>query len=190
MAACSSHGEPQPGAKPAPHAKLDGGVPGITTIQGYDPASGMHLDEGGERRTTAPAMPARAARPIDVTLRSTPPGAMVSVDGAVVGNTPTYWPGEADGREHTFVFALTGYAVAQYRFVPVTSGVIHVRLDRIAEDPASGSSDAPEGAPVPGAGATLVNPPPAPAVPAPPPPPTVVTPDAAEAPPVGPGPQP
>ena len=188
VAACSSQGEPQPASKPAPHVKMDAGIPGITTIQGFDPASGMHLDEGGERRTVTPAAPARTPRAIDVTLRSTPPGALVSVDGAVVGYTPTYWPGQADGREHTFVFALSGYAVAQYRFVPVTSGVIHVRLERVAEEPGTGSGEAPEGTPVPGAGSALVNPPPAPVVP---PPPTVVAPaDAAEAPGTGPGPQP
>ncbi|CAN5716457.1 hypothetical protein BH11MYX1_BH11MYX1_22900 [soil metagenome] len=78
--------------------------------------------------------PNRPGRPIDVILRSSPPAAEASVDGVAVGPTPAYWSGMADGREHEFVFVLPGHAVARYRFVPITSGVIHARLEAIIED--------------------------------------------------------
>src|SRR3569623_869402 len=100
----------------------------------------------------------RAARPIEVTLRSSPTGAPAAVDGTVVGTTPAYWGGDADGHEHEFTFDLKGFALARYRFVPVTSGVIHARLEPLAEETDAGVS--PESA-APGAGAVLVNPPPA-----------------------------
>jgi hypothetical protein len=155
---------------------VDAGVPGVTTIHGYDPASGMHLDEGGGERRPASSPVGHGSHPIDITLRSTPPGAEVAVDGEVIGMTPTYWPGQADGREHEFTFALARHAIARFRFVPVTSGVIHPRLEPIAEEPDAGVPDepAPDPAPVP---VPEKRPPP-------PPPPTVIAPapDAAAAP--------
>jgi hypothetical protein len=120
----------------------------------------------------------RAAHPIAITLRSSPPGATAAVDGTAVGTTPAYWAGDADGREHEFTFDLRGYALARYRFVPITSGVIHARLDPIAEETDAGV--AAEQA-LPKTGSVLVAPPPAPVTPdayvAPPAP--VVPPDAA-----------
>ena len=74
------------------------------------------------------------AHPIDVILRSTPNGADAAVDGLPLGPTPAYWSGMADGHEHEFTFVLPGHAVARYRFVPITSGVIHARLERIPSD--------------------------------------------------------
>lgn len=144
VAACSTQGAPPPAPKPAPVRPPADAPPGITKIHGYDPASGLHLDEGGERHAPEPPVRTRAARPIDITLRSTPSGAQVAVDGTVIGTTPTYWPGEADGREHEFDFVLAGHAAARYRFVPVTSGVVHARLEPIVEDQGSntaGSAD-------------------------------------------------
>lgn len=125
-----------------------------------------------------PPQPARGAHPIQITLRTTPPGASAAVDGTPVGTTPAYWSGDADGREHEFTFDLRGFALARYRFVPITSGVIHARLDPIAEETDAGVAVSPE-ATLPHAGSVLVNPPPAPvaadAYVAPPP---VVPPDA------------
>ena len=89
----------------------------------------------------------RAPHPIDVILRSTPQNADVSVDGVNLGSTPAYWNGTADGREHEFVFVLPGHAVARYRFVPITSGVIHARLEPISDDQGSGS-DVPQPTPM------------------------------------------
>lgn len=145
IAACSEKAAPQHKAeapKPPPPP-----APAGHTIEREDP---VHVAPAGN--------PGHAARPIEVTLRSTPPGATAAVDGTVVGTTPAYWGGDADGREHEFTFDLKGFALARYRFVPVTSGVIHARLDPIAEETDAGVS--PESA-APGAGAVLVNPPPA-----------------------------
>ena len=164
IAACSAKDKPDP-PPPPPRVIADAGVDGITTIGAYDPASGRHLDDDGTGHTLARPTTSRPGRPIDIILRSTPPGAVVMVDNVPIGNTPTYWAGMADGKEHTFSFELAGYAGQFYRFVPVTGGVIHVRLD-----PVTGEPDA--GAPEP------------PAVPPPrvAPPPTMITPDAAVAP--------
>ncbi|MGE5185238.1 MAG: PEGA domain-containing protein [Acidobacteriota bacterium] len=197
VAACSGGSAPE-GPKQAPaRARRDAGAPGITKITGFDPASGMHLDDDTPH-SPQPAVvhPAHAGHPIDVTLRSTPPGAQVMVDGTPVGSSPTFWSGQADGSPHEFTFMLPGHAVARYRFVPVTSGVIHARLEPVTEEPDAGvDDDGTTGAPVPAAGAVLVNPPPAPVAkpdaPAVAPPPTVVSPDAAPTPaPPGLGPQP
>jgi hypothetical protein len=127
-----------------------------------------------------PPTRSRGQHPIQITLRTSPPGASAAVDGIPVGATPAYWSGDADGREHEFTFDLRGYALARYRFVPITSGVVHARLDPIAEETDAGVALSPE-ATLPHAGSVLVAPPPAPATPdayvAPPPP--IVPPDSA-----------
>lgn len=126
-----------------------------------------HLDPDVPHHGGGAIAAVRAPRPIDVTLQSTPPGAQVLVDGVLVGTTPTFWNGEADGREHEFVFMRRAHTTARYRFVPVTSGVIHARLEHLSEEPDAGvdedSSSLP-GAALPGTGSLLVNPPPAPEV--------------------------
>ena len=132
----------------------------------------------------------RPSHPIDVILLSTPNGAEAAVDGQPLGPTPAYWNGTADGREHEFTFVLPGHAVARYRFVPITSGVIHARLERVPSDEIDAGVPAPEVPPgipsIPAAPPVRVD------APAPiPPAPTVLSPDAAVAPaPTGPGPQP
>lgn len=152
-------------------------------IGGFDPASGMHLDDDGRGpRPAQPRAKPRASRPVDIMLKSSPPNAMAAVDGVQVGPTPAYWQGEADGREHEFTFVLPGYATARYRFVPVTSGVVHARLEPIAQIPDDGGlgpliapTFAPDAAVAPQPKVT--------------PPPTVLTPDAARPlPPVAPAP--
>ena len=67
-----------------------------------------------------------------LTLRSTPPEAMVSVDGAPVGRTPTLWETELDGREHEFTFVLPGYAIDRQRFIPTSDGYVHPTLVKIS----------------------------------------------------------
>jgi len=106
----------------------------------------------------------RGQHPIQITLRTSPPGASAAVDGTPVGTTPAYWSGDADGREHEFTFDLRGYALARYRFVPITSGVIHARLDPITEETDAGVAVSPE-ATLPHTGSVLVAPPPAPITP-------------------------
>jgi len=135
LAACSDRSSKKADPAPSPLARGDAG---ITVFVNPDP-TGTHVDEDTTPRPVAPApTQAHAGRPIDVTLRSTPPGAQVAVDGSVIGNTPAFWSGMADGREHEFVFTLKGHAIARYRFVPVASGVIHGRLDPITEEPDAG----------------------------------------------------
>ncbi|HEY1549130.1 MAG TPA: hypothetical protein VGG28_15000 [Kofleriaceae bacterium] len=93
-----------------------------------------HLDDDFEARHTSSGEPRRASRPIDVMLKSTPTGAQAAVDGIVIGPTPAYWSGNADGKEHEFTFVLSGHAIARYRFVPIASGTIHARLVPISDD--------------------------------------------------------
>lgn len=148
----------------------DGGVGGAAVVlpPGVDP-SAVHIDDVGSYRQPAPQpLPAREKRAIDVTLRSTPPGALAAVDGTPVGPTPAFWSGYADGREHQFVFTLPGHAIARYRFVPVSSGVIHARLEPILVERDAGIAPPPEL--VPQHQPSAVVPPAAP--------PTLVTPDA------------
>jgi hypothetical protein len=141
---------------------------GPTTI--VDPST-HPVDPASDRPIQPRPVQGRERRAIDVTLRSSPPGAQVAVDGTVVGVTPAFWSGYADGREHTFVFNLPRHAIANYRFVPVSSGVIHARLDPIAEERDAGVAPPPEVVP---------NPPPS-AIAPPPPPPTLAPADAAVA---------
>lgn len=147
LLACSDSpsDKPRPTTRPDPEPtkiQLDGGPGGHI---GTDPSAVMHLDEDvSGRPVTPPPAPNRPGRPIDVTLRSSPPGARVSVDGQPLGNTPAYWNGMADGREHEFLFTLPRHAIARYRFVPVASGVIHARLDPILEDVDAGVAPPPE----------------------------------------------
>lgn len=139
VAACSDKHKPtsEPATPPVGTlVRSDGGVTAYVT--GVDP-SGMHMDEDtAPHAVTVQPNPNHPAHPIDVTLRSSPPGAYVSVDGQSLGNTPAFWSGMADGHEHEFLFQLHGHAIARYRFVPVSSGVIHARLDPIAEEPDAG----------------------------------------------------
>lgn len=130
-------------------------APGVTELPTYDPASGAHLD-GKEREATAPPVRPRNrnARMIGIMLRSTPPGAIAAVDGQPIGPTPTYWEGEFTGSEREFTFALAKHALARYRFVPTTNGVVHGRLEPIADRPGAGTPAIPMPAyPPVGAGA-------------------------------------
>ena len=175
LVACSGEKKRDDHAKPDPIVgQLVVGDAGVTAVvTGVDP-SGMHMDEGVAARPMQVQPAAREGKPIDVTLRSTPPGATVAVDGTVIGTTPAFWSGTADGREHEFVFTMRGHAIARYRFVPVASGVIHGRLDRIHEETDAGVPAAPPEVVPPKPPASAINPPTAP--------PTIVQPgDAAAA---------
>jgi len=146
IAACgSSSGDPEP--EPAPPPKIDAAVEPAQPPQPppqpppQDPA-GLHVDDDATGPTKPVLPPTKhAAHPIEITLRSTPAGARVLVDSLFVGKTPTYWSGNADGTPHSFTFVYEPptrtaqrYAVAQYKFVPVTSGVIHAKLEPINEE--------------------------------------------------------
>ena len=144
LVGCGSKEEPAPppvvvpvDAAPLP---ITPPAPGVTELPAYDPTSGAHLD-GKEPAPTAPAARPRNrnARTIGIILRSTPPGAIAAVDGQPIGPTPTYWEGEFTGSEREFTFALVKHAVARYRFVPTTNGVVHGRLEPIAARAGAGT---------------------------------------------------
>ena len=106
-------------------------------------ASGGHLDDDVGPRPVQPTAANHHGQAIDIVLRSSPSGAMAAVDGVSIGVTPTNWSGTADGQPHEFTFTRSGYAFARYRFVPITSGVIHARLEPIGEDADAGVPPAP-----------------------------------------------
>jgi hypothetical protein len=146
----------------------DAGVDGITAIVGFDPASGMHLDDdSGNGSGKAPRRPKIQGVPIGILLKSEPSQANVSVDGEFLGVTPKYWSGVADGTEHVFAFTKANYALAHYKFVPITSGVIHATLVRVASGETLDAGLDPIIAPVIAPDAAVA------------PPPTVLVPDAA-----------
>lgn len=181
LAACSDKTPPKADPAPLLTTPDDAGVGKAFIVSGVDP-SGMPDDDSGSRVGAQPPQPGRPGRPIDVTLRSSPPGALVEVDGVVIGNTPAFWSGIADGREHQFLFTLRGHGIARYRFVPVSSGVIHARLEPIAEEADAGVPP-PEVVPP----RANIAPPPTVVKPVEQPPAPMVTPDAAVAPPTNPG---
>jgi len=133
VAACSTATpEPRPAPAAAPIDASDASVRPPAPPRA--PSGTGHLDDDGAPRAATPPAQGRSSRPIDVILRSTPTEAQVAVDGIVIGATPAYWNGTADGREHEFTFVLPGHAIARYRFVPITSGTIHARLQPVSED--------------------------------------------------------
>lgn len=147
LAACSGHKADAPETKPSsPVTFVPGDANAATPPVSSEPPSGSYGGSANVAADSAP--PSRERHPIDVTLRSTPPGALVSVDGNPAGTTPAFWAGYADGRPHEFAFSLDRFETARYRFVPVTSGVIHARLDPIAEERDAGVAPPPAVAPV------------------------------------------
>lgn len=159
--ACGDSGAPQP--PPVVVQPIDAAVDGTGSAGRPQPTDETPF------ATTPRAGQKHPGRPIEVILRSTPSGAKVAVDGIEIGVTPTIWLGET-GAPHEFTFVLEGHALARYRFVPVASGLVHPRLEPVAEQ---GSKQRPP----PQMIAPHPVPPPSVVEPAPP----TVTPDAAEA---------
>lgn len=130
---------------------IDAGVP---IIDARPPAASSlpdlddyHLDPG-TRPTWRPTRPKSAPQHIvHLILRSSPPGAMAHVDGVPIGVTPTYWEGPAHGKPRDFVFTLRGYAMARYRFVPITDGVVYGKLTKLAVVPPDAGAAAAPAAP-------------------------------------------
>ena len=185
-AACKGSDEPAataPLPPPSPVAMIDAAVPpdGITAIAAYDPSSGLHLDDDtpGARHSTAATV--HDHRTLEILLRSTPSGATVAVDGVILGQTPSYWEGDFTGREREFTFVMPGYAMARYRFVPTTNGIVHGRLTKILDQDTAPAIPKPPGSPATPPPATPSHPP-APTPPPAPPPAPVAPPDAAPAP--------
>jgi hypothetical protein len=113
----------------------------------YVPAPEFHLDDvvpaRRPRRVAKPAASESGAdeRQIVLTLRSSPSNAVVSIDGVAIGRTPTVWEGPAAHKSREFTFVLPGYAMARYRFVPITSGVVHGTLTKLAAEPAEPAAE-------------------------------------------------
>src|SRR5262245_14644473 len=85
------------GDKPAPPPRRELGPPDAgpppppaVAVPVFDPATGLRLDDDENGRRDRP----RLRRTLEITLRSTPSGALAAVDGAVIGRTPTLWEGE------------------------------------------------------------------------------------------------
>jgi hypothetical protein len=73
---------------------------------------------------------------LHLSLRSTPPGAVASIDGRLVGTTPVRWEMDDDGRAHDFAFVLPGYRPWRLRFSPSHDGVVHAPLEAMPEEDA------------------------------------------------------
>jgi hypothetical protein len=135
-------GDPAPTRQVMPktvHVVVDAGLPDAAHSAPPSPLDigDYHLDPGPGMPPPRPTR-ARSSTPttLHLTLRSTPAGAMAHVDGVPIGVTPAYWEGPAHGRPRDFVFTLRGYAMARYRFVPVTDGVVHGKLVKLVVPPA------------------------------------------------------
>ncbi len=174
LASCSSKSDAPPETPPpvdAPAAPLDT----ITELGNTDP--NRFTDPDPTRRAPAKPPRNRSARPIDIILKSSPPGADAAVDGVIVGRTPAYWYGDADGHEHEFTFVLPGHDGARYRFVPIQSGTVHARLNLTDKVPDPADAD-----PVTSPKPPSVTPDPTPApIDTPKPPDTVITPGSGSA---------
>ena len=148
---------------------------GVTQLKSFDPANGFHLDDAPASRPGG-RLPPREKKVVQILLRSTPSGAMAAVDSERMGPTPVLWEGLLDGQPHEFTFVMAGHALARYKFVPITNGIVHGTLVKITDDRDAGTPDIP---PVsgerPGAGgapAGAAPRPPAPPIDAAPPTPT------------------
>jgi len=82
----------------------------------------------------APPPPVAAHRRLQLTLRSTPPGAAAMIDGRLVGATPVRWDMDDDGKQHDFTFTLNGYQPWRLKFSPSHDGVVHAHLLSSAPD--------------------------------------------------------
>lgn len=114
-----------------PTAKPDPGEGGRSNEFHLD---GADIEYEAARREVRP----HKGRPIELVLRSTPPGAVAAIDGMPIGPTPTVWQGATDGRPREFTFVLPGYAIARYKFIPMQSGVVHGTLGRLKSEPDAG----------------------------------------------------
>jgi hypothetical protein len=121
---------------------------GVTRVPAYDPADGFHLDDAPSTRPTG-RLPPREKKWTQILLRSSPSGAMAAVDGVRLGPTPVLWEGVLDGQPREFTFVMAGHALARYRFVPITGGIVHGTLVKITDDKDAGVPDIPQVEPPP-----------------------------------------
>ena len=138
LIACGNGDDDKAPNKAQPTASLPGPFDAGTTVRvpaaiaHPEPPGGFHLDSiDDEPRKSEKRSPVRVHPSIHIILRSSPPGAMAAVDGTLIGRTPAFWEGEATGKPRDFTFVLHGHAMARYRFVPVTNGVVHGKLTKL-----------------------------------------------------------
>lgn len=135
--ACSDKSDTKPPLEPLPPTlPIDAGVATAGPTVTFDPTS-AHLDADPSTGTGVRPAARRATRPIEIVLRSTPNGARVFVDGDDRGITPMLWQGETG--EHAFTFVKKDHAMARYRFWAITSGIVHARLEPVAEEIKAGA---------------------------------------------------
>jgi serine/threonine-protein kinase len=81
---------------------------------------------------SVPATPTPPSPPaaIEAKLESTPPGALVSVDGVAIGTTPTTWRVVPDGVPRTLEFSLAGYRREVIRTQPAEGLRLAPTLER------------------------------------------------------------
>jgi hypothetical protein len=125
----------------APVEAVDAG--GVTQLPAFDPNNGFHLDDAPVARPGG-RLPPREKKVAQIILRSTPSGAMAAVDGVRLGPTPVLWEGWLDGQPHEFTFVMAGHALARYRFVPITGGIVHGTLVKITDDKDAGVPEIPK----------------------------------------------
>lgn len=125
------------------------GASGVTQLPAFDPGGGFHLDDAPSTRPSG-RLPPREKKVAQIILRSSPTGAMAAVDGVRLGPTPVLWEGLLDGQPREFTFVMAGHALARYRFVPITGGIVHGTLVKITDDRDAGVPDIPAVAPRPG----------------------------------------
>jgi len=151
-----SSAAPKPKPTPIVAAEVDAGVTAPAAnakkpaaskrkpIEVYKPG-GFHVDDRTvEYHRPQPSRPRALAkaRRIYLNLRSTPPGALAFVDGERIGRTPAFWETTVTGKPRDFTFILNGYALQRYRFVPVTNGTVHAKLERVVDEQAdAGAGD-------------------------------------------------
>lgn len=119
------------GAPPPPVTSAPGDAGNVPSLGPYEPAGTQDV---GKR----PNKP-RTARTIDIVLRSSPPGAGVYVGAEYVGTTPTIWSGEPASEPVEFLFVKPHHAPARYKFIPITSGLVHGRLEPLAVNSVDGN---------------------------------------------------
>jgi serine/threonine protein kinase len=81
----------------------------------------------------APVAPAPApAAPVEARLESTPPGALVSVDGVAIGTTPMTWRTAPTARPTQLTFSLDGYRSETIAALPSAGLRLAPTLKRVA----------------------------------------------------------
>jgi hypothetical protein len=118
--------EPVPAAE-APIAESHPATPGAAA----QPPDSFRIDAPTDGDEANDKRPEPKGKPVELLLRSSPPGAIASVAGEPNGSTPVLWRGTAEGQALDVTFVLPGYATARYRFVPVQNGEVHGTLERI-----------------------------------------------------------